>query len=137
MALEKKNLGFTLIEILVVIGVIVLLFAASYLVTFDTYGKNLLSNEEEKLVSILSKARSRAMNNIDEMDHDVSIESDKYVLDSDEEIEKNENIEITGITSVAFEQLSGKPSETGDIVLDDGIRTETITIYPGGMINWG
>ena len=136
MALEKKNLGFTLIEILVVIGVIVLLFAASYLVTFDTYGKNLLSNEEEKLVSILSKARSRAMNNIDEMDHDVSIESDKYVLDSDEEIEKNENIEITGITSVAFEQLSGKPSETGDIVLDDGIRTETITIYPGGMINW-
>ena len=136
MALEKKNLGFTLIEILVVIGVIVLLFAASYLVTFDTYGKNLLSNEEEKLVSILSKARSRAMNNIDEKDHDVSIESDKYVLDGDEEIEKNENIEITGITSVAFEQLSGKPSETGDIVLDDGIRTETITIYPGGMINW-
>ncbi|MEK7569735.1 MAG: prepilin-type N-terminal cleavage/methylation domain-containing protein [Patescibacteria group bacterium] len=128
--------GFTLVEVLVVMGIVVLLFAGGYLVTVDTYGKNLLGSEEEKLVSILSKARSRAMNNIDATDHQVEILLDKYVLDSDEEIERNEKIEISGITEITFEQLSGRPDEVGDIVLNDGTRTETITINQEGMINW-
>ena len=76
------------------------------------------------------------MNNVEGEEHSVTIDSDSYILDGDETFERNENIEITGLVSVTFKQLSGETDDTGDIILSDGIRSKTITIHGGGLIEW-
>ena len=135
-ASPKFTTGFTLIEILVVVGIITLLFAAGAFIDSSNFGRELLASERSTLVSVLQKARSRAMNNVGAEEHNVTIDSDNYILDGDEEIDRNENIEITGIDHVTFEQLSGETEDIGDIILSDSIRSKTITVHESGLIEW-
>jgi len=128
--------GFTLIEILVVVGMITLLFAAGAFIDSSNFGRELLASERATLVSVLQKARSRAMNNVGAEEHNVTLDSDNYLLDGDETIERNENIEIAGLDDITFEQLSGETEDIGEIILSDGIRSKTITVHGGGLIEW-
>jgi prepilin-type N-terminal cleavage/methylation domain-containing protein len=138
--------GFTLIEILVVSGVLTLLFFAGSFLDIGSYGRGLISREEELLVSILSKARSRAMNNVYETEHGVHIDSDTYVLfrgssysalnSTNEPLEKNSNISIAGINDIVFKQLSGEAGTSGVITLSDNLGSRTITISKSGLIDW-
>jgi len=142
----SSSKGFTLIELLVVAGIVTVLLLAGAFVNFDVYGRNLLSGEEENLVSMLSKARSQSMNNIFAAKHGVHIDSDHFILfrgnsydpggAHNQEIERNPNITITGLNDIIFSQLSGEPNQTGDIVLNDNIRTKTVTVRVGGLIDW-
>ncbi len=143
------NKGFTLIEILVVIGIILLIFGAGSFINFSSYNHTLINTEETTLVSILSKARSQAMNNIDASSHGVYIEADDYVLYDGTNFTTGTNKEVmpknskTAITTnyggdIYFTQLSGEPSGTLPAVinLNDGTNTRTITIKTGGVIDW-
>jgi prepilin-type N-terminal cleavage/methylation domain-containing protein len=151
------NKGFTLIEILVVIGIIVLLFAAGSFVNIRNINSELLRTERATLVSVLEKARGRAMNNIDAKEHGVHIDpaADEYVLfevlvgsaydpadPGNEEIGRNKNVDVDlsdiGTGDIIFHQLSGEPYDTGEIKLKDTItNTEVkIIIREGGLIDW-
>ncbi|MBY0376489.1 prepilin-type N-terminal cleavage/methylation domain-containing protein [Patescibacteria group bacterium] len=138
--------GFTLIEILVVVGMIVMLFTVGSFIDMGSLNKNLVSTEESTLISVLSKARSRAMNNVDHVAHGVHIDTDSYTIfegstytagaSTNEEIPKNSKAIITGLNDFYFNQLSGNPSSTGIIQLSDGITTKTINIKTGGLLDW-
>lgn len=143
---HNKTAGFTLIEILVVMGTLALLFASSHFINLDSYSRKLLEAEHASLVSVLQKARSRSMNNVFSASHGVHIGPAEYIIfrkhpfdpteKTNEEISRNPNIAITGLTEIPFEELSGEPSLTGEIVLNDGIRTKKINIIMGGLIDW-
>jgi prepilin-type N-terminal cleavage/methylation domain-containing protein len=147
---RRLTSGFTLIEILVVVGVLVLIFAIGVFIDSSNLGRETLAREQETLITILHRARSRAMNNIYATSHGIHIGADEYVLfrgasfdpaaATNENIERNGkiNINTAGIDAneVVFQQLSGNTLVMGDIVLNDPIRAKKITIHQSGLIDW-
>ncbi len=146
----RGRAGFTLIEVLITLAVVAGIFAAGSFMDFSNLGRESLNTERATLISVFQKARNRAMNNIYASKHGVYIEENAYVIfrkfpydnneNTNERIPRNKNITITtapsGISNIIFTQLSGEPIPTGDIILNDGVRTKTITIKSGGLIDW-
>ena len=147
---DKKSFssGFTLVEILITVGLVLFVFAIASVVDVNYYSRELSATEVSVLVSTLQKARSRAMNNVGATKHGVYLtEDDSFVIfrgdffdpddDANEYIPRNPNISVEADSDeVYFEQLSGNPSETGDITLTDGTRTKTINLNRLGLISW-
>ncbi|MBI4050593.1 MAG: GspH/FimT family pseudopilin [Candidatus Doudnabacteria bacterium] len=141
--------GFTLIEIIIVMGIFVIVIAFAVFISFDFYRSYAFRSERNILVSVLQHARSKAISNINQCAHGVRFESDKYVIFEaadagcpspapDEEIQANPTANVTtdfGDT-VTFSRLSGNVSASGDINLTSGPQTATISINNEGRINW-
>lgn len=139
--------GFTLIEILIVIGIFAILAGLGLFLGFDVYTSNALRSERNTLLSVLEKTRSRAMNNMNESGHGLYITSSEYIMyrgssyasrnpSYDENIQANPAIAHTGLQEVSFGQLTGNPSATGTITLSDAVRSLNISVEDEGMINW-
>ena len=133
--------GFTLIEILVVTAIIGLIIGFGMIVDWSVIGQNNFSAEQTKIVSILEKARSRAMANMFESPHGVCYVAPNYILFRDtcgggftEPIPANANITVT-FPTITFEQLTG--NATGDTInITDGTKSADIIINDAGTINW-
>ncbi len=150
MNLGKRNSGLTLIEILVVIGVIGAIFVFAAVIDIGSITRESVISEQANLIALLGKARSRAMNNIEHSPHGVHIGADEYVLfqgntfnsadTANESIERNPNITIDtssiSTTDIVFNQLRGDAEDTGSLTLSDGVRSKTITIRQEGLIEW-
>lgn len=159
-----KNEGFTLIEVLVVISIIVIASAFSGFINLDSYRGYSFRSERNTLVSALQHARAQAIANIchgtscnDGRSQGVAIRPDdngsSYVIfqsgaisqeyaqrDSDFDVflESSKNI-VTGgsISGVVFTQLSGNVANPGNIILTDNAgHTSTISINSEGQILW-
>jgi len=156
----QDNSGMTMIEIVVVIGIITILFSLGFFVDLSTYSRYSHRSEVDVIVSVLEKARSQSMNNkcfgscTDGKTHGVYITSGQYVifqgndyasrdLAVDEITTANPNSSATGFTEVVFEQLTGKlkpqispmDSELTLTVTQEG-KTSKIHINNQGRINW-
>ncbi len=153
--LAYTNRGFTLIEILVVMGIVGILFVAGSFMDIGSIGRSLRASEHATLISILQTARGRAMNNIYASAHGVHVEDDEYVLfrefpyseseSTNEAFPRNENVTISATANlldaddeieVVFEQLSGEPENTGDITVEDTVPPKEIRILANGLIDW-
>lgn len=145
--LKNKKSGFTLIEILITITLIGIVVGLGSVVNIDFYSREIRISEQATLVSILQKARSDAMNNINATPHGVHIGNTAYVIfhsqsydpneTDNQTIERNPNITTTGLQDIVFEQLSGNTENTGTIILKDPNDLEkSITIKANGLIEW-
>lgn len=143
----KDRGGFTLIEIIIAIGILTILSGLGLIFSVDFYRSYSLDSERNMVVSVLQKVRSRAQNNINQSLHGVSFQSNGYVLfqgasyalrdsDYDEIIPKNLTIGVSGISEAIFEQLNGNSQTIGDVSLDNGKRTLIISINNEGKIDW-
>src|SRR3989344_1329825 len=63
--------GFTLIETLIVIGLIGFVAVVGVIVGLDTYQRYVFRSDLDKTVALLQKARSSAINNVDEKSYGV------------------------------------------------------------------
>lgn len=129
---HMNNKGFTLVEVLIVIGLLIMVFAFGLFISFDFYRSYSFYAESDVIVSILQKARNQSLNNINQARHgvyfDISSDDLKYVIfecdsenhpqctdynERDESkdlvIESSYGMSITPESSfsVVFEQLSG------------------------------
>lgn len=154
-ALRKSGAGFTLMEVIVVIGIMTLVLAAGLAYSFDAYRGYLFRSEYKNVQHIIAQARNRAVNNFYESQHGVEFLADKYVLfigntydeddDRNEEFPKSQAFSIIGVDAIVFEQLSGAV-DTAASSCDDspcaitfdggGVRVQTITINDAGGIIW-
>lgn len=150
----SKRDGFTLVEILVVMGMLAMIFVIGSLVNINFYTRELTSSEETTLIGILQKARSRSMNNLHQSSHGIHFDEseENYVLfrgteyipdaDTNETVPRNPNIDIDPSSGdVVFEQLSGNLVSTSseEITLtlsDNSGRTKEINIKANGLIDW-
>ncbi len=163
MKIKKQNLNsskiksFTLIEIVVIIGILVILMAIAFS-GFDIFRKEIvLKNNTEEIINAVRFAQSKTLASEGAgqwgVFFDVSVFPNQYTLfkgvnyssrdNSFDEIHKiSEAVEIyeinlAGGNEVVFEKLSGATSQAGTISLrlkDDLTKTQTIYIENSGLI---
>src|SRR5437870_6082014 len=79
---KNKNRGMTLIEIMVAIAILGIILSLGLIISFDSYRGYSFRSESSVVVSILERARSRALNNFYQSPHGVCYDSTNknYVL---------------------------------------------------------
>lgn len=97
----KKEKGFTLIEMLTVLGAMALLIAFSLFISLSDYRSGAFRAERDRLVTVLQTVRADALNNIDEQPHGVAIEPQDHPK-----------------SYVEFEGLTYHPNSGKDIIID-------------------
>jgi prepilin-type N-terminal cleavage/methylation domain-containing protein len=148
--------GFTLIEMMVVIGMTIFILTLGLFLSLDAYRGYQFRSERSVLLSTLERARSLSMSNVFETTHGVCFVEPNYIIfrgatcdasDPDNEtIPSSPAISITGITTanpVVFEQLTGRlvpqlspVSNEYAITLIHGSRSEIVSINNEGRMNW-
>lgn len=144
--------GFTLIEIMVVIGLLAVFATMGLAFSFDSYRGYLFRSEYTTTVNLLAKARNQAINNFSQSNHTVAILSGEYRIyatdsyDEDDEntyrsFPRNNALTFSGPEEVTFEQLSGNVASCDSldpctITFGYGLRTKSITINDVGGITW-
>lgn len=148
--------AFTLIEILVVTGIFVLLAGLGLFMTLDAFRATSHRSERDTIVSILEKARSRAMANIDQIKWGVCYTSPNYVIFQGGACTTGDKILANSAVAnasnfagtfpvVIFDQLTGKlvpqlspaTNELTVTVKEQGRPIdEVISINNEGRINW-
>lgn len=151
----RDKRGFTLIEILVVIALITVIASIGIMAGIDSYQRFLFRSNVDTAVSLLQKARSSAIHNMNETSHGVYFcdpSNSKFVLFRtpsdyvsrdivhDFNVEKSKAVTITSCSTpdpdeIVFTQLSATTTP-GNITLSDGVRNALIEINYEGGINW-
>ncbi|MBI4119667.1 MAG: prepilin-type N-terminal cleavage/methylation domain-containing protein [Parcubacteria group bacterium] len=139
--------GFTLIEIVITVGIFLIVMGIGLFVGLDFYRGSALTAERDTVVSILRSARSDAFNNLHELPHGIFIDADRYILFSgasyasrdpqfDEVIFKSPAVDASGTQEIVFQQLSATTGASGTIILSYDTRSVTIEVNGEGRINW-
>ena len=149
---SRSNLrGFTLIELLVVTAIFSVLVTLGLLMSFETFRGTLHRSEVATIVSLLEKARSRSMSNIEQSSWGVCYLSGNYLLlkgssvcdaaYAREKISANPSVAAasdfsTTFPVVVFAQLSGDSNSPVPFAVVEDSRTTTVTINYAGTILW-
>jgi len=143
--------GFTIIEILVVMAILVGFVGMGLFYTMDAYRGNLFRSESGMVINLLQKARNQSVNNINQIPHGVKFKTDEIVVfhgnsyvegaTENDVFERKAEVSITTTLPgdlVIFDQLTGNvdPAETWEVTVQFGARSTTIEINNEGRINW-
>ncbi|OGE82839.1 MAG: hypothetical protein A2846_04330 [Candidatus Doudnabacteria bacterium RIFCSPHIGHO2_01_FULL_49_9] len=145
---DKSGAGFTLMELLVVLGLFAILLGAGVPITLGMYRQYSFHSERDMLVSIIAKARTQALSNVNEAPHGLAIAGGNYIIfegadyasrvqSLDEIIPANPTITFTGSTSeITFAQLTADATGAGTLTMTSGNRTADIIVNNEGRIDW-
>lgn len=154
--MKKSGKGYTLLEILIVMGLIALLGGVGMLMSMETFKTSIFHNDRDLLVSAMRKARSESINNMcfgpagfctDGKAHGVHIAPGTYTIfqgdsyagrdvDADENIDAKPGTTFTGPADIIFEKLSGETTPVSIMITDDNGKNSTITLNAEGRIIW-
>ena len=139
--------GFTLIEILIVMGILVLVFGFAVASGLDFYGSQSLVAERDVVVNLLRTARGSALENINQSDQGVFIDSTQYVLfegssyasrnqSLDAIYPRSKGVTITGPGEIVFTALEGRSNVSGTISIASGNGNANVSVNSEGRVNW-
>ncbi len=143
----RSSPGFSIIEVVMVIGIIAIVFGLGLSFSLSIYQSQMLNAERDNLAVILGRARSEALSNLNESDHGVYIGSDNYVIfqgdtyasrnaAGDEIFPRTGGLIISGLSEVNFRSLDARVAGPGTVTLTNGIRTVAVSVNGEGMIDW-
>ncbi len=146
--------GFSLIEIIVVVAILLLLLSLGLITNMDSYKKYMFRSENQNLISSIAKARSESLTNKGELPHGICFDSaqKRFVLFQGASyqtsvnpifIDTNPLTKITSIPNIfsclnggiVFSQLSGTTTQVEIGVAQNG-SVSTTTISHEGTIHW-
>ncbi len=144
--------GFSLIELLVVLGMLAVIGGFSLAISMENYRGSAFDDEQALLIAALQKARSEGLSGVciggsctAGQSHGVHIDPAQLVIfqgtnysESDANNEylplQNNALMFSGMSDVVFAEFSGDASPAGAIVLSDTDRVSTTTIGEEGQI---
>ena len=140
--------GFTLVEILLVIGMLAFLVTIITPITLDFYKSQQLDTHTRQIIQMLRRAQLSAMSVEEDCSFGVYLTNDNYTLfrgssymtretQYDEVFDLPPIINISGLSEAVFSKLDGLSSATGQIILTNNIKTNTIDINEMGRVNLG
>ena len=146
---RESGKGFTLIEIIITIAIFTVLITLGLLMSMETFRGTLYRSEEATIVSLLERARSRAMNNINQSTWSVCYVAPTYVISKGsvcgaatmtDSVVVNDAVAlasdfVTTFPTVVFTQLSGTTTPATITVKQDN-RASVITINNEGTLLW-
>ena len=143
----SKAKGFTLVELLMVLGILALLIVVSLPLTVNFYKTRQLDVHEQGIVQALRRAQLKAMSIERNSAFGVYLTSTQYVLfkgssyaardtSYDEVFDLSGNLSVSGLSEIVFSKLNGTTTDTGTITLSIDDKTESININEMGRINY-
>jgi len=143
----RKNPGFTLIEVMIVILIVTIVAGLGLFFGLDFYRTYAIDSERDTLVSALRRSRMRALDNVNGAPHGLKIGAQNFILYTgnsyagrnpafDESISRSAAVNIAGLDDIVFGSLSATSSYSGTVTLSDGVRQRTININYEGGIDW-
>ncbi|MBU1557538.1 type II secretion system GspH family protein [Patescibacteria group bacterium] len=151
--MDKKldNKGFTLVEIVVAIGIMAIIFAFGVQPFIAMKNRKALDNSVEKIESLLHEARSMTMSSVGDSQYGVHFEETKAALfkgsvysslDLDNKWVYLENAVVIseinlsgGVSDVVFKRLNGETENPGNIkfsLVSNPTKFKILTIFLGG-----
>lgn len=136
--------AFTMIEIIVVVGILALLLSVGSVMAFNSIERSVASNEQNLLATLLIGQRTKALANLNQNSHGLKVETNQYTLfegnsfaagTNKRSVTKSAGITTGGASEIIFGQLTGT-SSLQSITITDGSMTYTIDINQEGRIEW-
>ncbi|MBI4268267.1 prepilin-type N-terminal cleavage/methylation domain-containing protein [Candidatus Uhrbacteria bacterium] len=142
---SSDSKGFTLLEVVIALGIFALIFSLGPYVGMDLYRSHVFRSDILTLATLLRKARSQSLHRIDGAPHGVSITSSAYVFftgdsyalrrpEFDIEFPAHRAVAKTGLPEIVF-SYDAQVSHPGTIVFSDGSRVSSIVINSEGGID--
>jgi Tfp pilus assembly protein FimT len=152
--------GFTLLEVLIVIGLLIFLTGLTALMSLDSYRGYSFRGQRDNVISVLQKARGQAMNNVclgstptcsGGRPHGVHFSTDEYIIfqgasldDTPENASHDQVISADypliftpAAPEAVFKQLSGDATAPLNFTVSDEFgHSSDITINSEGRISW-
>ncbi len=143
------NRGFSMIEVMITVALLSLLVALGLFMSMEAYRGATRRSERDVIVSMLERARSRAMANIDETSWSVCYDAGNYIIakgatcddaSAHDRVEANAGVAAASnfsstFPTVEFAQLTGNATDETITVVQDG-KNAVITTNHEGRINW-
>jgi len=144
---RSKEKGFTLVELMIVLAILVFLIAVSLPLAINFYQTRQLDIHTQGIVQALRRAQMKAMSVEADSSFGVYITSDQYILFKgdtyaardvgyDETFDLPENLSVSGLSGVVFSRLKGAPSSTGTTILTIDNRSGSVNINEIGRVNY-
>lgn len=138
--------GFTIVELLVAMGIFTLLASLGLFISMDFYRSYSFRSDTASLVSAIMRARSRSLDNINGSPHGIFIASSSYTIfqgtsyaardgSYDETFALGGDTRTSGLTEAVFARLDGQTTD-GTLIVTDEIHTATISLNHEGRIDW-
>lgn len=138
--------GFTILEILIVLGIVSILISLSASPGLDFYRSQQIESKSREIVQNLRRSQMKAMSSESDSSFGIYFTTNSYTLFKgdnyalrqsgfDEVFEIPSIITLSGLSEIVFSKLEGEPNVTGDIILTSNSQTRTININELGRIN--
>jgi len=146
---KETNKGFTILELIIVVGLIGVAAAFSVMLGVDAIVRGSVQSERDYIVSSLQAARAQALANVDEVAHGVRIDTDEVIffdatscveiVGSDRRADRAAAVEVSpDPVEVIFDQVSGNVTcmTPPTITLTESVESSVIEINSEGRIEW-
>ncbi len=139
--------GFTLIEVLLVVGVLAILLTLAIPVTIDFYKSQQLDTHTQGIIQTLRRAQLKAMSIEEDSSFGVFLTNDNYILFrgnsfATRDAAFDEIFDLPVVITVqdspkdvVFSKFEGKPNAIGSIILSNDGLIQVININEIGRIN--
>jgi len=157
---QAAQTGLTLLEVLIVIGILIFLTGLTALMSLDSYRGYSFRGQRDNVISVLQKARGQAMNNVclgappscsGGRPHGAHFSSEEYIIfqgaslddtpenaSHDQVISADYQLTFNPATpEIVFKQLSGDATDPLNFTVSDEFgHSSDITINSEGRISW-
>jgi prepilin-type N-terminal cleavage/methylation domain-containing protein len=138
--------GFSLIEVLIVLGVVGVIASIGTIFSMGSVSRSYTLSERDLLVGLLTQTRAKALANVHESAHSLHIATSTYVLyegtifsvsnSTNKHIPRVSKATLTGLDTTTFLPLTADVASSGVITVSGDTQSYEIEVNSIGRINW-
>jgi len=140
------NKGFTVIEIILIVGILAIIFGMGFPIAFDFYKNYQFQAEQDQFISLLEIARNLSMTNLNQSPHGVFQNNDNFIVfegnsfatrnqSQDQIFPRSKSVSISGPSEIIFNIISGQATSSA-YILNNGKISSNVYVNKEGQINW-